>query len=104
MKTRLSTQFFDLLAQLPMFLKAVYVDNWKYMEQPLKIKTTEEFKEEVKKEQEKLGENRFDWEMPTKDIVKKVIGVIATRYLSEGEMKDIIAQLPEEMEEVIQGS
>jgi uncharacterized protein (DUF2267 family) len=91
----------NLLAQLPMALKGVYVDNWKYMEQPKRIKTTEEFKEEVKKEQEKLGESQFNWDMPTKEIVKTVLGAISERYLSEGEVNDIMAQLPEEMEDVI---
>lgn len=94
----------NLIAQLPMFLKAVYVDNWKYMEHPKRIKTAEEFKEEVKKEQEKLGESQFDWKMNTKDIVKKVIAVMSENYLSEGEIQDILAQLPEEMEEVIRDS
>jgi uncharacterized protein (DUF2267 family) len=94
----------DLIAQLPMFLKAVYVDNWKYMERPNKLKTIEDFKEEVKKQQEQLGENQFDWKMPTRDIIKNVLGVISENYLSEGEMKDVMAQLPEEMEGVIKES
>ena len=98
------SESFDLMAQLPMFLKAVYVDNWKYTERPKRLKNIDEFKEEVKKEQEQLGETQFNWEMPTSDIIKKVFGVISSNYLSEGELKDIMAQLPEEMEEVIRES
>ena len=91
----------NLLAQLPMMLKAVYVEDWKYSEKPVKLKSIEELKEYVKEEQEKYGETQFNWEEPTREIIATVLRVLSERYLSDGELKDIMAQLPEQMESVI---
>ena len=91
----------NMLAQLPMMLKAVYVDDWKYSDKPIKLKSIHELKEHVKKEQEKYGETEFDWEEPTREIISTVLGVLSHRYLSDGELKNIMAQLPEQMEDVI---
>ena len=87
-----------LMAQLPMFLKAVYVDNWKYREKPLQLSTLDEFTEEVKKYQSQYGENEFNWEKHTKDIVSIVLQELVT-YVSKGESEHIKAQLPKELEE-----
>lgn len=38
------SESFDFLSQLPMFLKGIYVENWKYSEKPLRIKNLTEFK------------------------------------------------------------
>ena len=87
----------DLLAQLPMFLKAVYVENWKYMEKPTQIATLDEFTEEVKKHQDQYGEDEFNWNKSTKDIVAIVLNELST-YVTEGESEHILAQLPKEIE------
>lgn len=86
----------DLLAQLPMFLKAVYVDNWKYLEKPLQLKTEEDFLEYVKVMQAQFGEQKFDWEISTADIVKTHMTMLS-QYVSEGEMDHIIDQMPKEI-------
>lgn len=84
----------NLVSQLPMFLKAVYVENWKYREKPERIGNIDEFKEKVKEEQLRYGEEEFDWDIHTDEIIKKVFKVLG-RYVSEGEMKDIHAQVPD---------
>jgi uncharacterized protein (DUF2267 family) len=86
-------QSFHFLAQLPMFLKAIYVEQWKYSEGPARIKTLEEFAKRVEEEQRKFGERQFDWSESTIDIVKTVINSLH-RYVSEGEFNDVIAELP----------
>ncbi|MFO8130494.1 MAG: DUF2267 domain-containing protein [Bacteroidales bacterium] len=91
----------DLLAQFPMFLKAVYVDEWKYLEKPIKIKTQEAFEDYVKMLQKRYGEEQFDWEISTEDIVKTQIALL-TKYISRGEMQDIIAQMPEDIKPLIE--
>ena len=91
----------NLLAQLPMMLKAVYVEDWKYSEKPVKLKSIEQLKEHVKEEQEKYGETQFNWEEPTRDIIATVLRVLSERYLSDGELRDIMAQLPDQMESVV---
>jgi uncharacterized protein (DUF2267 family) len=88
------SESFDFMSQLPMFLKAVYVENWKYREKPDRITSIEEFKEKVKEEQIKYGEQEFDWDIHTEEIIKKVFKLLG-RYVSEGEVKDIYAQVPE---------
>jgi uncharacterized protein (DUF2267 family) len=89
-------QSFNLIAQLPMFLKAVYVENWKYHEKPIKARTLEDFKSMVKLEQEKYGETRFDWPEPTEHIISIVFNCLG-KYISEGEIEDISKELPEEL-------
>jgi uncharacterized protein (DUF2267 family) len=87
----------DLLAQLPMFLKAVYVENWKFLEKPTRITTLDEFTDEVKKHQYQYGEYEFSWEKPTKEIVAIVLNELGN-YITEGETRHILAQLPKELE------
>ncbi len=85
-----------LLSQLPMFLKGVYVDNWKYREKPLDLNTREEFAGEVEKHQDQYGEREFSWDMSTEKIIQTVISAL-NKYVSKGEFEDIIAQLPEDL-------
>ncbi|HKL38547.1 MAG TPA: DUF2267 domain-containing protein [Bacteroidales bacterium] len=94
----------NLMAQLPMMLKAVYVDDWKYSDKPVKLKSIEDLKEHVKQEQEKYGETEFSWEESTRTIIETVLRVLSERYLSDGELKNIMAQLPEEMEDVVRSN
>ncbi|MCF8236231.1 MAG: DUF2267 domain-containing protein [Bacteroidales bacterium] len=91
----------DLLAQLPMFLKAVYVDDWKYQEKPLRLKSEREFLDHVKMLQSRYGEQQFDWEISTEDIVKTHVALLR-RYVSKGEMEDIIDQMPKEIKPMIE--
>lgn len=93
----------DLMAQLPMFLKIVFVEDWKYSEKPSRITTLEEFKQEVKKHQSRYGENQFDWDMPTVDIVHTVLEELSP-YISEGETRHILSQLPEEIKHLVEES
>ena len=88
-----------LLSQLPMFLKAVYVDNWKYREKPVGYKSIEEFTNAVEEHQEQYGEQEFSWSKSTEEIVKIVLHELGT-YISRGELENIMAQMPEELEEL----
>ncbi len=93
----------NMIAQLPMFLKAVYVDNWKYREKPLTLRKIEEFTAEVEKHQEQYGEYEFSWNKSTEEIVKIVLKELG-KYISEGEFEDIIAQMPENLKELFRES
>lgn len=94
---------FNLLAQLPMFLKGVYVDNWKYSEKPLRISTKEEFFKEVEKHQDQYGEQQFDWDKSTEEIVRIVIKELG-KYVSRGEFEDVTAQLPNDLKDIFSES
>ncbi len=93
----------NLLAQLPMFLKGIYVDKWKYQEKPTNIRRKEEFLDAVKNHQAHYGEQDFDWEKSTEDIVKIVLRELGT-YVSNGEFEDIMAQMPPSIKELIRES
>ncbi|MFN3404605.1 MAG: DUF2267 domain-containing protein [Cytophagaceae bacterium] len=94
-------QSLNLLSQLPMFLKAIYVEHWKYHEKPHRYKNLENFAKAVEEEQYIHGETRFDWDMSTIDIVRTVFDCLG-KYISEGEFEDIAAELPTGLKELVQ--
>jgi len=90
----------DLVSQLPMILKGVYVDNWKYQEKPpLDYQTIEEMKAEVKKHQDHYGEMDFDWSLSTEQIITTTLECLR-EYLSEGQINHIRGQMPKEVQEL----
>lgn len=91
---------FNVLAQLPVMLKGIYVENWKYHEKPNKIRSLEEFKNDIKSRQEKYGETRFDWNLSTEEIVSRVMGKLR-KYLDEGQVRHIEDQLPAEVKPLL---
>lgn len=89
-------QSLHLLSQLPAFLKLMYVEGWKYHEKPTKYRTLIDFKEAVKDEQFHLGERDFDWNESTAKIAATIIDSLK-KYISEGEIRDILSELPSEL-------
>lgn len=89
----------DVLAQLPMFLKSVYVEQWKYRETPLKLRSMNEFKDAVKAEQSKFGEQAFDWQESTEEIIKTTF-LSLKKYLTEGQVAHVLSQMPQEIQEL----
>lgn len=89
----------DLISPLPMMLKALYVEQWKYHEKPpLNYKDMEGFKEAVKQEQARIGEQSFDWPEPTEELIKKVLGALRKHYISEGQAMHVMEQMPKEVQ------
>lgn len=89
---------FQFLAQLPMALKAVYVDGWNPNKYHRRIHTLREFSEEVMKEDGFSTWKDFSGVSDATDAIEAVIKTLAD-YVSAGELHDIIAILPEEMKE-----
>lgn len=90
----------DLLSQLPMILKGLYVEQWKYHEKPpLNYKDMEGLAEAVKKEQERIGEQSFDWPEPTEELVKKVVSSLR-RFMTDGQAIHVMGQMPKEVREL----
>lgn len=87
----------DIISQLPMFLKAIYVHEWKYRNSVDRLKSMDEFAQKVKEEQQKYGENEFNWDESTEEIIIRIIGFISERYWSEGLVNDIKANLPQDI-------
>ncbi len=87
----------QFIAQLPMFLKAAYVNGWTIKKQKPKIKRMEDFIALVK---------RFDGPIAAKDfgdddeLAEKYIDVTficLRKYVSMGEMEDIRSGLPKDL-------
>lgn len=94
-------QSLNLISQFPMFLKAIYVDQWQYTEKQERIKTMEEFTAEVERKQREEGEINFDWNESTDLLVEKVL-IALGKYISFGELKDVEAELPGEIRRFMQ--
>ncbi len=95
------SQSFHLISQIPMFLKAVYVENWKFREKPLRLNHMQEFVEAVEQHQAQYGEQEFSWEKSTEDIIQIVLSELRN-FISDGEVKDITAQLSNELKGIFQ--
>ena len=90
-------QSLNLISQFPMFLKALYVEQWKHSEHPPRIKTLEEFANRVEEEQRKFGERQFNWNESTIDLVSTVLNTLYKKYLTEGQIEDMRAELGGEL-------
>ena len=86
-------QSLNFISQLPMFLKAIYVEQWKFSEKPERIKSLKEFAKKVEDEQRRFGERQFEWNEPTIDLVKTVFYSL-NRYTTPGQIEDMLAELP----------
>jgi uncharacterized protein (DUF2267 family) len=94
-------EFVQLLAQLPMCIKAIAVDGWHFREKPEKIRHLEDFIAEVKKEDQRLAHHDFPDDEAALKAIKAVFGAIK-EYVSEGEVKDVEAELPETIRKLME--
>ena len=86
----------QLLAQLPMFLKAVYVENWKSTRKKKGIKHVEDYLKEIQRYDFRTAKNDFTNEDEVENAAV-VVFLCLRRYISLGEMEDIKAVLPKEL-------
>jgi uncharacterized protein (DUF2267 family) len=91
---------FQLLAQLPMLIKGLYVENWKYTERPSKFRTKESLLQALIDSEHLSKPHDFPNETFAIFALNRVLKNIS-RYISPGEMKDIVAELPTEIQEII---
>lgn len=86
----------QLLAQFPLFLKAIYVENWSLHKNDKKPRTMNEFFHEIKKMNKQVAQHDFK----TDDEIDHAIAVVfmsLRKYVSLGELEDIKAVLPKEL-------
>lgn len=91
----------QLISQLPMFLKAVYVENWTPHKPKNKIRQIDEFYEHVRTSNART----LDFDFPTIKDANRTVAVVIymlKKYVSEGEMEDIKAVLPKELKPLIE--
>lgn len=104
LRNRLShEESFQLLAQLPMAMKGVYVDGWKFEKDAHRINYLDDFLEEVRHEDGRLAAYDFGDNIRTKHVVATVFKTL-NYFVSEGEMNDILAVMPVELKAFIKES
>jgi uncharacterized protein (DUF2267 family) len=91
---------FQLIAQLPMALKGAYVDGWKFDKDINRISHLADFLDEIRKEDGELASYDFGNDTKAKLAVVTVFKALS-RFVSEGEMEDIMATLPKELKTFI---
>ncbi|MFO7256508.1 MAG: DUF2267 domain-containing protein [Bacteroidota bacterium] len=88
----------DLLAQLPMAIKAVYVDGWRMTQPHRRVSTMQEFANEVLKEHGSTAWRDFSNPDEVVLAVRAVIETLA-EYVSIGELEQAFGSLPKELRE-----
>lgn len=89
----------QLTAQLPMFLKAVYVNGWT-LQKKNKIHTMNEFVDLIRKLDGVTGDNDFkSYELAERYIDTTFI--LLRKYISLGEMEDIKSELPKDLKSMV---
>ncbi len=88
----------QLISQLPMVIKAVYVDGWKLNQEFTRIKTIEDFSAEVMKEDGAAAWRDFSSVEEATDAIEAVMKTLAD-YVSAGELHDIIDLMPREIKQ-----
>lgn len=94
---------FQLMAQLPMVLKGVYVDGWKFEKDFNRISHLDDFLSEVRKEDGGLAGYDFGNNERAKIAVAAVFKAMHY-FVSEGELNDIISAMPADLKTFIRKS
>lgn len=91
-----------VVAQLPMFLKALYVDNWKLNQSAnyKKLNDRVDFFNEFNLVFQKL-DNAPHTSLEEAQSTFTVVFKHLAKYISDGELKHVISQLPEDVKEVV---
>jgi uncharacterized protein (DUF2267 family) len=87
----------QFMAQLPMFLKAVYVNGWSGRRRPQKIRRMEEFIELLRTHQRGAAANDFGDEDEEVEKYLQLTFMFLRKYVSLGELEDIRDSLPKDM-------
>ncbi len=102
LRRRISPQeFLDFIAQLPLCIKAEAINGWHIDSFPDKtIKKLDDFINAVIEEDKRLAQHDFGDRKQAQEMIKKLFGFLKA-HISEGEMKDVVAELPEEIKDFI---
>ncbi len=87
-----------LISQLPMMIKAVYVNGW-HLNKKDKIRTMDQFVHLLTNENTRTAGRDFGNPETAKEKVKAVFNVLK-QHISVGELKDVIQQFPEQLLEL----
>jgi uncharacterized protein (DUF2267 family) len=91
----------QFIAQLPMFLKAVYVNGWSMKKEKPKVKKMAEFVDLVRKHDGVAAINDFEYSDEVAERYIDTTFIYLRKYISLGEMEDIRDGLPKELKSMI---
>jgi uncharacterized protein (DUF2267 family) len=89
----------QLIAQFPMFLKAVYVNGWTKHKTD-KIKTMTDFIDLVRKYDGVTSVHDFESDEKAENYIDTTF-ILLRRYISLGEMEDLRSELPKELKSMV---
>ncbi|MGI9547388.1 MAG: DUF2267 domain-containing protein [Flavobacteriaceae bacterium] len=95
------TESLQFIAQLPMFLKAVYVNGWNLKKDKPRIKKMAEFIELVRKHDGPAAINDFEYSDEVAERYIDTTFIYLRKYVSLGEMEDIRDGLPKDLKSMI---
>ncbi len=91
----------QFIAQLPMFLKAVYVNGWNLKRDKPKVKKMAEFIDLVRKHDGPAAINDFEYSDEVAEQYIDTTFIYLRKYVSLGEMEDIRDGLPKDLKSMI---
>jgi uncharacterized protein (DUF2267 family) len=94
--TEESLQF---MAQLPMFLKAVYVNGWTLKEKR-RVKSMVDFIDLIRKYDGKTSIHDFESDEKAENYLKTTF-IVLRKYVSLGELEDIRNEIPKDLKFII---
>jgi uncharacterized protein (DUF2267 family) len=83
----------DLAAQLPLLIRGIYYEGWHPAGKPVKTRSLDEFLAPV------AAAFRADPQSPPAEVARVVFRVL-TRRVSFGEVRDVISNLPEDVQDL----
>ncbi|WP_298264918.1 DUF2267 domain-containing protein [uncultured Lutibacter sp.] len=89
----------QLIAQFPMFLKAVYVNGWSSRKKK-KVKSMTEFIDLIRVFDGKTSIHDFGSDAKAENYIKSTFMVLR-KYISLGELEDIRTELPKDLKFII---
>lgn len=95
------TESMQMIAQLPMFIKALYVDGWRIAGQHKKIRKYEAFIEAVRSPEHGTMKSDFYSDGEAENAIYAVLGMIRDK-VSSGEIDDILATLPKGLKDFLE--
>lgn len=90
----------QFISQLPMFIKALYVDGWKVSGKKDRVRRLDDFVAAVQDRCRALGEDSFSSSENCSLAIQAVFRVIK-EHVSEGEIEDLRRTLPEGLQPLL---
>ncbi len=91
----------QLIAQLPMLIKAIYVDGWRLKNEARELRHLGDFIEAVREEGGPATLSDFVTDYEVEQAIHAVFRALK-RQVSEGEIRDILATLPLELRPLLE--